>query len=296
MSDVFNTIWRAMNFQLFELGGNEISVMTIVTVVGIMVGAAILSRITRNGIKRASEMRGIKDEGSVGVINYVVNVIFLVVGFGVAVEAIGFDLAALFTAGAAFAVAIGLAVQGVIQNFVSGAILLGERTIKPGDVLELDGNPVKVTRITMRSTVVRTLDDEDIIVPNNNLVQASVKNYTFSDGIYRLRAPVGVVYSSDMDEVQQTLEEAAASIEWRIEKREPVVLLTGFGSSSVDFEVSVWIDDAWKIRRRRSDLNHIIWKALKAKNIVIAFPQVDVHFDPPINDSIKTMGRPKTAA
>lgn len=283
---ILRTIWGAVNTTLFEIGGRPVSVATMITGLVIMGLTLFLAKMARRAIRRAYELRGIKDEGHVGVVTYLTNIIVLLAGFGVAIEVVGIDLSALFAAGAVFAVAIGLSVQSIIQNFVSGVILLGERTIKPGDVLDVGGQVVKVRQISLRATIVRTLNDEDLIVPNGSLVQSTVKNYTHNDTLYRLRVPVGVVYASDMSIVQETLETMAEKIEWRNQKKKPIVLMTGFGDNSVNFEVSVWIDDPWTLRRKSSDLHHEIWKAFKEKNIIIAFPQLDVHFDPPVIEAL----------
>ncbi|MFH1844578.1 MAG: mechanosensitive ion channel domain-containing protein, partial [bacterium] len=167
----------------------------------------------------------------------------------------------------------------IVQNFVSGIILLAERTIKPGDVLQVDGRFVKVRHMGIRATIARTLDEEEIIVPNAAIVQGTVTNYTLQDSLYRLRATVGVVYGSDMKLVRETLETAARSQSWRYPAKDPVVFMTDFADSAVVWEVSVWIDDPWVMRRAKSDLNEAIWWALKEQGIVIAFPQVDVHLD-----------------
>jgi small-conductance mechanosensitive channel len=208
-----------------------------------------------------------------------------------ALDTIGIDLKALFAAGAFFAVAVGFAMQNITQNFVSGVILLIERIIKPGDVIEFDGTVAKVQSIGIRVTVVRTLDEEEIIVPNSLLVQNPIKNYTLQDVQFRVRAPVGVVYGADMKKVWEVLEATAASVSWKSEEQEPVVLLREFGDNSVNFEVSVWIDDPWRQNRRKSQLLDAIWWALKEADIVIAFPQLDVHFDPPVQESLVKMGR-----
>jgi potassium efflux system protein len=113
-----------------------------------------------------------------------------------------------------------------------------------------------------------------------------VKNYTLKDSVYRLRASVGVTYSSDMCKVRETLESIVQDIDWQVKGHDPIVLLTGYGSSSVDWEVSVWISDPWLMRRRISELYESIWWALKGDGHVIAFPQLDVHFDPPVADGI----------
>jgi small-conductance mechanosensitive channel len=156
-------------------------------------------------------------------------------------------------------------------------------------VLEVDGHLVRVRDMGIRATIARTLDEEDIIVPNSLLVAATVKNYTFTDSTYRLRGTVGVVYSSDMALVRRVLEETAEELEWRSQEHSPRVLMTEFADSAVNFEVSVWIRRPWDRLQRRSDLNEAIWWALKDAGITIAFPQVDIHLDPPVMESLSAM-------
>ena len=167
--------------------------------------------------------------------------------------------------------------QNVAQNFVAGIILLTERAIKPGDVLEVEGQTVRVSRMGLRATVARTLDEEDLIIPNSILVQNTITNFTLRDPIYRLRATVGVAYESDVRQVMEVLRDATLSFPGRVNDYEPRVLLTEFADSAVVFEVSIWVTDAWRARTIRSDLNQAIWWALKGANITIPFPQRDVH-------------------
>ena len=117
------------------------------------------------------------------------------------------------------------------------------------------------------------------MIPNSTLSQSSVKNYTLRDPHYRIRAAVGVSYASDMGRVREVLAEVCRGVDWRLADPEPRILLLQFGSSSVDWEISVWTDDPWRVRSLRSDLQLRIWDALRAAGITIAFPQVDVHVD-----------------
>ena len=130
-----------------------------------------------------------------------------------------------------------------------------------------------------------------MIIPNSTLVQTPVTNYTLRDTLYRIRRPVGVVYPSDMAVVKQTLQRAAQGVKWRSQHRDPVVLLTEFADSSVNFEVSVWVDSPWNTRGLSSELNETIWWALKDAGITIAYPQLDVHLDPPVVESLRAMTR-----
>ena len=200
----------------------------------------------------------------------------LLLGLGVALQTVGVNLGALFAAEAFFAVALGFAMQSVAQNFVAGITLLTEGTIKPGDVLEVEGRTVRVRDMGLRATVARTLDEEDLIIPNSTLVQNTVTNFTLRDSVYRLRATVRVAYASDLKQVMAVLLDATRGFPARMNDYEPRVLLTEFAESGVVFEVSVWVSDPWRARTILSDLHEAIWWALKGAGITIPSPQRDV--------------------
>ncbi|MDH4044763.1 MAG: mechanosensitive ion channel, partial [Gemmatimonadota bacterium] len=241
-----------LDFQLFILGGTPITIGTVIIALVIILLTGVASRIVQRALTRTLVRRGITQEGSLAAGRRLVHYAVMLVGTAVALETVGIDLAALFAAGAIFAIALGFAMQNIAQNFMSGVILLIERSIKPGDVLEVEGTVVRVQRMGIRSTVARTRDDEELIIPNSILVQTTVKNFTLQDSLYRVRATVGVVYGSDLRRVFDTLAATAAGLEWRTAEREPRILLLAFGSSSVDFEVSIWVEDPWDARRALS--------------------------------------------
>ncbi len=287
MNEIFKAVRDILDFELFTISDTPVTIATVLVFLLIIAVTFWISHIVQRGVGRFFKARGVRDEASIGVTSRLIHYVILIIGFGIAVHTMGINLTALFAAGAVFAVGLGFAMQNIVQNFVSGVILLAERTIKPSDILEVDGRVIRVVRLGARSTVGRTLDEEDLIIPNSILVQSTVKNYTLRDAIYRLRIPVGVIYGSDMALVRQVLENSAQQIPWRSTDKDPVVLMTDFGESSVNFEVSVWIDDPWQIRGLRSQLNEALWWALKAAGVTIAFPQIDVHFDPPVVESLQ---------
>ncbi len=277
--------------RLFEIAGTPITVATVVLFVLIVLASFWISWVIQRAIAKAVRLRGVTDEGTIAAMRRLAHYLVLLIGISIGLQTIGVHLGALFAAGAVFAIGLGFAMQNLVQNFVSGVILLLERTIKPKDVLMVDGVVVRVMRMQMRSTLVRTRDEEEMIVPNSTLVQSTVTNYTLRDSLYRLRASVGVIYGSDMALVRRTLEETARAVEWRSEDRDPVVLLRDFADSAVVWEVSLWIHDPWESRTRQAILNEAIWWALKRQDIVIAFPQLDVHFDPPVVESLEALRR-----
>ena len=283
-----------LDIHLFVIAGTQVTVGTLAVVVLIVVATFVISYLLRKSILRFLRRDDPLAQGALRAMTRLLHYLVLLIGFGIALDTLGVNLMALMATGALFAVGIGFALQNIVQNFVSGIIMLFERSIKPNDVLEVDGRIVRVKQMRIRATVARTLDDEEVIIPNNNLVQNSVKNYTMADSFYRLRSPVGVVYGADMRQVFDVLRASAAKVEWRSSLRDPVVLLTEFGDSSVNFEVSVWIDNPWRLRYYRSELNTAMWWALKDAGITIAFPQMDVHFDPPVATGLTALAGGKS--
>ena len=287
--------YGALDVPLFTLAGTPVTLATLVVFAAIVAATWLLSFLIGKAVARAFKLRGVTDEGTVEVFRRLLHYAILATGLAIGLQTVGINLAALFAAGAFLAIGLGFAMQNIMQNFVSGLILLAERSITPGDVLQIEGRFVRVQKLGIRATIARSLDEEEIIVPNSVIVQSTVTNYTLKDSLYRLRCVVGVTYGSDMNLVRETLARTAESVSWRVADKEPVVLLTEFGSSSVDWEVSVWMDDPWRVRKARSELNQAIWWALQEAGITIAFPQLDVHFDPPVVDSFERRGRSSAA-
>ena len=273
--------------QGFTIGDTQITILSLVVAVLIVLTAYQISRFLQGLVEQGMRRAGVDQEGTIGTVRRLVHYTILVLGFLTAVGQLGIELGTLLTAGAIFAVGFGFAMQNIAQNFVSGLILRVERSIKPSDILEVEGKIVRVVEMGIRSTIVRSLDDEEMIVPNSTLVQTTVKNYTLRDSLYRLRAVVGVSYSSDMDLVAKTLEETARELDWRIKDRAPRIHLLEFGNSSVVWEASVWIQNPWFAPRQLSRLNLAIWFALKEKGITIAFPQMDLHLDPRVEAALE---------
>lgn len=285
-----------INFPLIEIAGTQITPFTLLAMVLVVFVTLQISWGLQKAVARAAAARKMDDqEGSIRVAQRLVHYTVLTVGAVIALQSLGIDLGALVAAGAVFAVGVGLAMQGLAQNFVSGIILLVERSIKPGDVVSVEGSTVRVTEMGIRSTVCRTRDGSDVIVPNSLLVQSAVTNLTKDDRTVRVRCPVGVAYSSDMAHVQAVLVAAAESLSWKVPDREPVLLWAGFGSSSVDWEISVWANDPWRLPAFRTELANAVWNALADGGITIAFPQVDVHFDPAVEAALQRLPSKRSA-
>lgn len=296
MKPVEQTAEPFIRLELFRVGTTKVTITTLTIAAVIVLLSFLLSRMVRVAIRRLFVNRGLAPTGEAGAVERLVHYGIVLGGILVALRTTGIRLDALFAAGAVFAVGFGFAMQNITQNFVSGVILLFERTIKPGDVIEVGGQIVKVQQMSIRATIVRTLDEEDVIVPNSSLVQSNVKNFTLEDNIYRVRVNVGVSYGSDVPKVKAVLEACARSMDYREKGFEPRVLLLGFGASALEFEASVWMRDPWNHRIAGSKLREAIWLAFKEQQISIAFPQVEVHFGLPAAESLRVLSTQKATS
>lgn len=286
IKNFFSTLTKLLSKPFFTISGTAVTPFSIIIFVLIIIISFAISLVLQRGLKKALAYKFVKKEGTLAALLRLLHYFVVIIGFGIAMQTVGINISALFAAGAIFAIAIGFAMQNVAQNFVSGVILLLERTIKPGDILEVEGSVVKVIDMGIRTTVVRTWKEEELIMPNSIFSQSTVKNYTLRDNEFRLGVIVGVSYNSDMKKVIDVLEKTAKNVSWRMPEPEPRVLLQEFGNSSVDFGIYVNIDDPWRQRILMSELRKDIWFALKEAGITIAFPQVDVHLDPPVTEAI----------
>lgn len=285
-SDSVRLVKEFLDTELFSLGDTALTPGSLIAFFIILFLTFRLSALAQRVVSRGLSRSGVVESGTHAVASRLVRYGIILIGLCVALETVGIDLGALFAAGAVFAVGIGFAMQNIVQNFVSGVILLLERTIKPGDILEVEGQVVRVVEMGIRATVARSRDEEELIIPNSTLVQGTVKNFTLHDRVFRLKAFVGVDYGSDLAKVMGVLLRAAEALPFRLPERPPQVLLTAFASSSVDFEIQVWVNDPWGARSLQSEVNIALWNALKAEGIVIAFPQVDVHLAPSVESSL----------
>lgn len=279
INEWWQQIRAVLGFELYTSGGRSITLSTLLWALAVVVITLWASRLAQRAAQRALSLGKVQDPARIALVQRLMHYGILAVGGLVVLQTLGVNLSALFAAGAVTAVAVGFAAQAIFENLTSGLILLGEGSIKPGDVLQVDGKIVRVQDLGFRATIVRTLDEEDLILPNSTLVRGTVTNFTFRDSLYRLRTRVGVVYGADMAKVRKVLQRTAAAVKWRSKPHEPRVLLVDFGDSAVIWDVSVWIDDPWRAQVLRSELNEAVWWALKEAGITIAFPQLDVHFD-----------------
>ncbi|WP_430811027.1 MULTISPECIES: mechanosensitive ion channel family protein [unclassified Carboxylicivirga] len=202
---------------------------------------------------------------------------FITVGIVLAVNMAGIPTSSLTVLLGAFGVGIGFGLQNIFNNLVSGLILLFERPIKIDDVVEVGQLLGKVKSIGIRSSVVRTFDGAEVIVPNGNLISNEVINWTHSDPIRRHEVFVGVAYGSDVSKVKDILKEQLGMHTDILKDPEPSVLFVSLGDSSLDFRVLFWISKVQEGLKIKSEVTKMIYEALNKEGIQIPFPQRDIH-------------------
>jgi small-conductance mechanosensitive channel len=185
--------------------------------------------------------------------------------------------------GGALAIGVGFGSQNILNNFISGLIILAERPIKVGDLIEVGGTMGAVENIGARSTLIKTFDNIHIVVPNSTFLESNVINWTHSDDLVRVNLAVGVAYGSPTRRVQELVLQAIEEHDNVLSEPAPTVLFEDFGDSALIFQALFWIIMRRPMDRRRvlSDLRFRIDELFRANDIVIAFPQRDVHLDAP---------------
>lgn len=198
-----------------------------------------------------------------------------------ALVAVNIPLTAFAFLGGALAIGMGFGAQNILNNFISGLILLAEKTVKLGDIVEVEGIRGQVTDIGSRCCQVHRFDGIDMLIPNSSFLEKNVTNWTLSDQRLRFSIRIGVDYGSPTRETAALTLQAVAECPQALKDPEPQVLLEDFGSDALIFQADFWVDlhrePNW--RRVASDIRHRIEELLREQGIAIAFPQRDIHLD-----------------
>jgi potassium efflux system protein len=205
----------------------------------------------------------------------------VLIGFLLALAALGLDLQKITILAGALGVGIGFGLQTIVNNFVCGLILLFERPIKVGDLIQLDSEWAYIKKIGLRATIVETFDQAEVVVPNSDLIANKVTNWTLSSRLSRLTIPVGVAYGSDVPLVLQILKDCAEQHPLVTKIRPPQVLFMDFGESSLDFELRVFVEDVANRLQVMSELHQAIDRRFREAGVEIPFPQRDIHIRSP---------------
>jgi small-conductance mechanosensitive channel len=220
----------------------------------------------------------------------------LVAGFALALAIAGVGLSSVAIVIGALGVGIGFGLQNLVNNFASGLILLFERPVRPGDVVVVGGEWGTIRKIGLRSTVILTFDRAELIVPNGDLISEKVTNWTLSDRVARVVLPVGVAYGSDVEKVLRILFEVAESQPEVLEEPPAQALFRGFGESSLDFELRVWLGSIDLRLEVTSALCGALDARFREEGVEIPFPQRDLHLRSVEAEAVRRLGATSGAA
>ena len=271
---MLDEVWGIFSTPILELSGSKISVLSIFFALVLFYLSTILSRYCQKLTERILEKKQI-DKGVKGSISKIVGHLAQIAGVLIALDMIGINLNSLV---ASFIILAKLQpILNIAQNFISGLIILFERPIKKGDLVEVDGVYGRISEIGSRSTTVTTKDDVSIIVPNSKFISEHVVNDSFSGERRRFHVAVGVAYGSDVKKVKQILLDIALDHPKILKTPAPDVFFKDFGNSSLDFDLLIWLEELWESERILSQIRYSINEAFIENSVEIPFPQRDLH-------------------
>lgn len=271
-------------FQIFTqpfatLGKTPVTIATVVQFVVMLVVVVLAARLIRRLLRDRLLARTKLDVGLQDAIARITGYVVLALGIMMSLQTLGIEMSSLNVLAGALGVGLGFGLRNVVENFVSGLIILGERPIQIGDRIEVGNSAGRVTAIGARSTTIHTNEEIAIIIPNSEFIKEKVINW--SHGSYRRRfsIPVGVAYDSDARQVEKLLLEIGTNAEGVLETPAPSVRLMQFGESSIDFELRVWTSVfLHNPATLKSQINFTIWEKFKEHRIEIPYAQRDLHF------------------
>lgn len=265
---------------IFTMGEIEVSIFLIfklsLSSILILISIGIIKKILKHRVLKHINADPSNQEAISTVISYFIGILF----FLVILQSSGFNLASLGILLGGLGVGIGFGLQTIAHDFVSGFVLLFERTLKVGDLVEIDDYRFKgllghIREVKLRSTIIHTLDHGDIVIPNSQLIGNRVLNWSYDSHIARLRVPVGVAYNSDPVVVTEILLKSAYMEPSVVREPPPKVMFFGFGSNALEFELWVWVHIE-KHFDAQSSLHYILEYNLRQQGITIPFPQQDL--------------------
>ena len=279
IKEYLDPVFDLLNYNIFALGSARITPLSILYLLLLSGTLVYLSGKLKKVLISRLLQRTSLDIGAQQAIGTITRYLILFIGFLIILQTVGINLTTLNVLAGAVGIGIGLGLQNIANNFISGLIILLERPIKVGDRIQVDNVHGRVTSIGARSTSILTNDNIAIIIPNSKFVSQNVTNWSFQGNTVRFKVPVGVSYDADTDLVERLLLEAAGEDADVLEQPKPSVRLISFGDNSLNFELRAW--SSTRLQQPgllKSNLNLAILKKFREHDIEIPFPQRDINF------------------
>ena len=267
------------SFQLFAIGDKSLTVGAVVIFLSYVVAIGVLAQLVRHRLVFRMLRRTRVDEGVQYATARIVSYVVWIVGLLATLPQLGLDFKSLFVAFGAIGVGLGLGLQGLANNVVSGVVLLFERPVKVGDRVQLDdGVQGQVIEIQTRTTILRTNENVNVLVPNSEFVGKRITNLSHQGRLVKFRFPIGVAYASDVEQVREALMRVGRSSPRLASELEPEVLFLGCGDSSLEFVLRVPSDSMLHTPEVfATEIYFAIWAEFAREGIEIPFPQRDLH-------------------
>lgn len=280
LSNLWTQVSEVLSHQLFMFGGSPITLSQVLAAPLLVLLGLFLVRFFERRLSRRLANKDV-DGNLIQLVSRGVWVVAITVLLLLALSVLNVPLGAFTFISGAVAIGVGFGAQAIINNFISGWILMGERPIRIGDLLEFQGTLGRVEAINTRSTRIRRIDGVSIVTPNSSLLENTVVNWTLVDDEIRTEVRVGVAYGSPVRKVEALIRQAADEHPDVMKEPEPVVIFQDFGDNALVFDLFIWtlLRPGGDLRKLRSDLRFRITDLFEAEGIVIAFPQRDVHLD-----------------
>ncbi|MEZ4893916.1 MAG: mechanosensitive ion channel [Saprospiraceae bacterium] len=267
-----------LNFELIHFKDTIITVGNILAVVLVLLITQGIIKLLGTMLRRTMRKRLMPD-GRQSSLLQLLAYIFWTFGIIIALQSLGLDITFIMASSAALLVGIGLGLQNVFKDFISGIIILLDGTVKSGDVVQVGSWVVKVQEVSLRSSTVMTREDNVVIIPNHKFIEENVINWTFNEKPSRFIIDVGVDYSSDIHQVERVLLDTLKNrTDVLLEApHKPFVRLSNFGASSLDFQLIFWSEHSFRIESILSQIRFTIVDEFNKHNITIPFTQVVLH-------------------
>ncbi|MDA3897301.1 MAG: mechanosensitive ion channel [Desulfobacteraceae bacterium] len=276
---ILSPIRRVISFPLFSIGSSPFSLWIIAKAALIIVVFLYISRMLCAYLNYKIYPSMKVEPGTAYALDTFLKYFMMIIGAFISLEIVGFDFRALLVFAGAIGIGLGLALQSVASNLISGFAIIFGGKVRRGDWLEVGDTMGMVTNIDLRATKVRTRDNIEYIIPNADLMSNTIVNYTLSSPVIRLAVPFGVSYASDPRKIEQMVLETAEKEPAVMVSKKPEFRFIGYGDNSIDFQLLVWIDVRKTARRGiRSKLYFAMFETFSEHGIEIPFPQQDVHF------------------
>ena len=275
-----------LEFELIRVGEYKIRVYTLATILIIFLITKLILVLIKKTLFRKRKINEF-DKGNAYALFQIIRYVIWVVAVGLVLETIGIKVTVLIAGSAALLVGIGLGLQQTFNDVLSGIILLSEKSIKIDDILEIDGDIVKMQSIGLRTSKGLNTDDISIIIPNSLITTNKVINWSHQTKKTRFKIDVGVAYGSDVDLVIKTLEDSAFEHPDTSDRELTEARLVNFGNSSLDFQVLFFSKNIFRINKVKSDIRRIINKKFIENNISIPFPQMDLNLKSNYTEPLK---------